>query len=338
MTQPEQVNSGTTDSNRALAVVFDRPGELSLRSLPLADPGPGEVVVNIHWSGISTGTERLLWTGDMPPFPGLAYPLVPGYESVGVVEKTGPDCTLAVGQTVFVPGANCYGDIRGLFGGTASRLVTAEQRIRPIADSLGRDGALLALTATAYHALLGNAEGPGPEQKLPGLIVGHGVLGRLLARLVIALGGDAPTVWETNPERRQGAEGYECIAPDQSAKTRYHGIVEASGAKGIINRLLPYLEPRGEIVLAGFYSDPVSFDFPLAFMKEARFRIAAEWKPSDFDAVCELAQAQPDLLGNLITHCLPADRPLEAYQTAFDDPRCLKMILDWRKEPNRHDP
>jgi myo-inositol-1(or 4)-monophosphatase len=34
-------------------------------------------------SGISTGTERLLWDGTMPPFPGLGYPLVPGYETVG---------------------------------------------------------------------------------------------------------------------------------------------------------------------------------------------------------------------------------------------------------------
>lgn len=307
-----------------LAVVFDRPGELSMRSLSLPEPGPGEVLVDIHWSGISTGTERLLWSGDMPPFPGLDYPLVPGYESVGVIARTGPDCKLEIGDSVFVPGANCYGDIRGLFGGTSSRLVTAEQRIRPIADSLGKNGALLALMATAYHALAGN-----PDRELPGLIIGHGVLGRLLARLVIALGGPAPVVWETNAQRREGAQGYSCTAPGESVGGPYRCIVDASGARGIADQLIPHLAPHGEIVLAGFYSDPVSFDFPPAFIKEARFRIAAEWQPKDFDFVCELTRAQPELLDNLITNCLPANQSAEAYRIAFEDPHCLKMILDW---------
>jgi 3-hydroxyethyl bacteriochlorophyllide a dehydrogenase len=37
------------------------------------------------------------------------------------------------------------------------------------------------------------------------------------------------------------------------------------------------LAPGGEIVLAGFYDEPLSFTFPPAFMREARFRIAAQW-------------------------------------------------------------
>lgn len=318
----------------AEAVVFERPGALSIRRLSLPEPGPGEVQIRILWSGISTGTERLLWTGTMPPFPGLAYPLVPGYESVGVVENAGPDCSLDAGQTVFVPGANCYGEIRGLFGGTASRLVTAERRIRPISDSLGKDAALLALTATAYHALVADPDHPDRPLKLPGLIIGHGVLGRLLARLTLALGGAPPVVWESNPERRDGAEGYLCTAPGEGLEGPCACIVDASGAKGIVDQLVTQLAPRGDIVLAGFYSDPVSFEFPLAFMKEARLRIAAEWKPQDFDAVCALATRQPDLLSNLITHCLPASRALEAYPVAFEDPRCLKMILDWTGAPS----
>jgi 3-hydroxyethyl bacteriochlorophyllide a dehydrogenase len=260
----------------------------------------------------------------MPPFPGLAYPLVPGYESVGVVRRTGADCALQEGQTVFVPGANCYGEVRGLFGGTSSCLVTPEARIRPIDDTLGQNAALLALTATAYHALKAN-----PDGALPGLIIGHGVLGRLLARLVIALGGAAPIVWETNPRRRTGAQGYRVTEPGVADTGPYASIVDASGADGIVDQLVPHLAPRGEVVLAGFYSKPVSFAFPLAFMKEARLRIAAEWQPKDFDEVCALAQANPALLDGLVTHSLPADRAPEAYSTAFEDPDCLKMILDW---------
>ncbi len=97
----------------------------------------------------------------------------------------------------------------------------------------------------------------------------------------------------------------------------------------IIDQLTPVLRKKGEIVLAGFYSDPLAFAFPPAFMKEARFRVAAEWQPEDFDAVCALAHERPTLLDGLITHTVPVSRADDGYHTAFTDPRCLKMILDW---------
>lgn len=306
------------------AVVFEAPGHLALRTLSLPEPAAGEVLVDIACSGISTGTERLLWSGTMPPFPGLAYPLVPGYESVGVVRAAGDDCRLAVGDTVFVPGAQCYGEVAGLFGGTASRLVVAEKRIRPIDSSLGENGALLALAATAHHALR-----PTPTAALPDLIIGHGVLGRLLARLTVTLGGEPPVVWERNERRHSGALGYEVTPPDPASLTPCASIVDASGDPAIIDTLVPALRRGGEIVLAGFYAEPLSFAFPPAFMKEARFRIAAEWTPDDFDAVCALAAADPGLLDGLVTHRLPAERAAEGYRTAFEDADCLKMILDW---------
>ena len=107
----------------ALAVVLQRPEALTLSRLDLDEPSEDDVVVDIEWSGISTGTERLLWTGRMPSFPGMGYPLVPGYESVGRVTQAGPRSGARVGDRVFVPGATCFGDIRGLFGGAASRVV-----------------------------------------------------------------------------------------------------------------------------------------------------------------------------------------------------------------------
>ncbi len=75
----------------ALAVVLQEPRQLSLERLPITPPGAADIVVDTRWSGISTGTERLLWSGRMPAFPGMGYPLVPGYESVGEVVEAGPD-------------------------------------------------------------------------------------------------------------------------------------------------------------------------------------------------------------------------------------------------------
>lgn len=52
-----------------LAVVIEGPERLALDRLALQSPADDDIVVATEWSGISTGTERLLWSGKMPPFP-----------------------------------------------------------------------------------------------------------------------------------------------------------------------------------------------------------------------------------------------------------------------------
>ncbi len=247
-----------------LAVILEAPERLALRALEMKPLEASDVLVEIAYSGISTGTEKLLWTGRMPPFPGLGYPLVPGYESVGRIVDAGPEARARLGDWVFVPGANCYTDARGLFGGTARRVIVPSARALPIPEHLGEAGVLCALAATALHAIKG---GFARREALPDLIIGHGVLGRLLARLTVALGGSAPTMWEVNPARRAGATGYDVVDPAADERRDYHAIYDASGDAGLIDDLVMRLAKGGEIVLAGFYSERVSFAFPAAFMR-----------------------------------------------------------------------
>ena len=298
---------------------------VSLETAALAAPGPGDLVVDIAYSGISTGTERLFWLGTMPPFPGMGYPLVPGYEAFGEVVEAAPDTGFRSGDHVFVPGANCYtGNLRGLFGGATRRLVTPHGRVCRLDGGIGAEGALLALAATARHAIAGF------NCALPDLIIGHGTLGRLLARLTLAAGGPAPVVWEVNPARRHGATGYDVRDPETDPRRDYASVYDASGAPGLLDLLVPRIARGGEIVLCGFYTEPVSFAFPPAFMKEMRLRIAAEWQPADLVATRALIESGALSLDGLITHRRPGSDAPEAYRTAFEDPACLKMILDWK--------
>ena len=309
-----------------LAVVIGGPERLALDRLALQNPADDDVVVAVEWSGISTGTERLLWSGRMPHFPGMGYPLVPGYESVGRVIAVG--CAVSsvrVGERVFVPGARCFGEVRGLFGGAASRLVVPAARVTRVDESLGEHAVLLALAATARHVLAA------PHAAPPDLIVGHGVLGRLLARIVIAEGAPPPTVWERNPQRAAGAIGYRVCAPGDDSRRDYRSICDVSGDAKTLDALIGRLAPGGEIVLAGFYTEPMAFNFAPAFMREARMRVAAEWKDSDLAAVMKsLADGRLSLDG-LITHREEAQAADRAYRQAFGDADCLKMILDWRQ-------
>jgi 3-hydroxyethyl bacteriochlorophyllide a dehydrogenase len=304
--------------------VFDEPRTLALRSLPLDEPGDADVVIAIRHTGISTGTERLLYTGTMPPFPGLGYPLVPGYESVGVVIHAGAMSQREVGDEVFVAGARCFGATRGLFGGAAEKLTVAGEKTHRIPRGLGDKGVLLSLAATALHALRTHDDG-----ELPQLIVGHGSLARLAARLVLALGGSAPTVWEINPARVSGAAGYEVVHPDHDPRRDYRSILELSGANDILDALIPRLARNGEIVLGGFYHEPVKFAFPLAFMRAMRLKIAAEFSPTDLADVTAMVVDGRLSLEGIITHRLPAADAASAYETAFGDPMCVKMILNW---------
>jgi 3-hydroxyethyl bacteriochlorophyllide a dehydrogenase len=313
----------------SMAVVLERPEHIQVERVALAEPGDADVVVDVAFSGISTGTEKLLYTGRMPTFPGMGYPLVPGYESVGRVVHAGPSSGFVGGESVYVPGARCFGEIRGLFGGSASRVVVSGEKAVPVSDALGEKGVLLALAATAYHSVSGG--GRRDPIVPPDLIVGHGVLGRLLARLTVLAGYPAPVVWETNPRRAGGAQGYPVVDPKDDDRRDYTAIYDVSGDASLLDTLVMRLAPGGEIVLAGFYTQPLSFLFAPAFMREATIRCAAEWKKPDLLAVRWLIETGHLSLDGLITHHADADRASGAYPVAFDDADCLKMVLDWRQ-------
>lgn len=307
----------------SLAVVFDEPQSLALRLLPLDAPSDSDVVIAVQHTGISTGTERLLYTGTMPAFPGLGYPLVPGYESVGRIIAAGPQSGRTVGDTVFVAGARCFGDTRGLFGGAAATLVVAGEKTHRLPSAIGEDGVLLSLAATALHAIRTHAG------VTPDLIVGHGALARLAARLIIACGGEAPTVWEIAPPRIAGARGYTVLHPDHDPRRDYRHILELSGASNLLDSLVARLGRGGTITLGGFYHEPVQFVFPPAFMREMRLLIAAEFTPTDLADVVRMIGDGSLQLDGIITHRAPASEAAAAYATAFSDLACVKMILNW---------
>jgi bacteriochlorophyllide a dehydrogenase len=318
------------------AVVFEAPQKIALSNLTLSELGKDDVQVEVEFSGVSTGTEKLLWDGSMPAFPGMGYPLVPGYEAVGRVVSAGASdiAQAMLGQRVFVPGAKCYGEVRGLFGGSASNVIVPAARVAWLGAAQAKFGegnadqsVLLALAATAHHVLSATAD----MQAFPELIVGHGVLGRLLARTMIAKGLPAPVVWEISEPRMAGGQGYSVIHPDNDDRRDYRHVCDVSGDAKILDKLMMKLGFGGVITLAGFYNAPLQFNFAPAFMREAQVRIAAQWQPLDLDQVIALVCSGALKLDGLITHREQPAHADAAYKTAFADTDCLKMIIDWRQ-------
>ena len=106
--------------------------------------------------------------------------------------------------------------------------------------------------------------------------------------------------------------------------------VDVSRSSSMLNSLISRLAPGGEVVLAGFYKQDLGFAFAPAFMREATLRIAAQWKKHDLLAVTALVESGALSLEGLITHTFDPGRAREAYEVAFGDPQCLKMMINWQ--------
>ena len=307
------------------AVVMSEPGSLSIQPVDLKSPSKEDIVIDINYSGISTGTEKLFYNGKMPQFPGMGYPLVPGYESTGEVVQAPKDSNLKIGDMVFVPGADCYsGSVKSLFGGAAQMIISSPNRLIKIDPTMGCNGALFALAATARHAIAGFGN------KMPDVIVGHGVLGRLLARLVMLAGEKPPIVWEKNILRHSGATDYEVVLPEYDERSDYDCIFDVSGDSNILDSLIGRVRKGGEVVLAGFYPDRLGFGFAQAFLKEVSLRVSAEFTPEDVATTKLLIEDGSLSFDGLISDVYSAKNANEAYNIAFNNAECLKMVLDWR--------
>jgi 3-hydroxyethyl bacteriochlorophyllide a dehydrogenase len=165
---------------------------------------------------------------------------------------------------------------------------------------------------------------------MPEVIVGHGVLGRLLARLVILAGEKPPIVWEKNIFRHAGATDYDVVLPEFDSRSDYDCIYDVSGDSDILDSLIGKVKKGGEVVMAGFYPERVSFGFAQAFIKEVSVRVSAEFTPEDVATTKLLIEDGSLSFDGLVSDVFQINKANEAYKVAFEKAECLKMVLDWR--------
>jgi threonine dehydrogenase-like Zn-dependent dehydrogenase len=183
----------------ARSVWYARKGTVELRAAPLPRPQPGETLVRTLFSGISRGTERLVFNGEVgrsewermrcPNQEGaFPFPVKYGYCATGVVE-VGPGELL--GRTVF-----CLHPHQDYFNATVASLV-------PVPDGVpARRATLTANMETALNALWDSGAGPGDRI----VVVGAGVVGLLVAALAARLPGADVTSVDVDESRRPLAQ------------------------------------------------------------------------------------------------------------------------------------
>jgi 3-hydroxyethyl bacteriochlorophyllide a dehydrogenase len=311
------------------AIVFERAGHLGTCEASLREAAPDEVVVDTKYSSISAGTERLLFGGALPGFPMLRFPLVPGYEAVGVVARVGADVRgIRVGDEVFVGGSMCYTDVAGVFGGNAARTIKKASQVVPLDGIPLARAPLLALAATSLHGVrrLGDVAGRTV------CVLGMGAIGQFAARFLVAAGARVVCA-DVNAARLAvvpvGCEALDLAAtPLDEALQDLDAIVEATGRSEEIARSARALRPGGTIVLLSYY-DELRTPYVDLFVKEISLLVAREWAHDDLLAARDALASGSIDVGNLADHVVPVAEYERAYRTAFEDPSVPKVILQW---------
>jgi threonine dehydrogenase-like Zn-dependent dehydrogenase len=235
-----------TDS---LAFWVREPGVGEIRPAPLREPGPGDVVVRTLRSGISRGTETLVFRGGVPAsqfaamrapfqdgdFPG---PVKYGYLNVGVVEQGPAELR---GRTVFC-----------LFPHQTAYVVPA-QAVTVVPDEVPPARAVLAGTVeTAVNALWDAAPLLGDRIT----VVGAGMVGCCVARLLSRFPGVQVTLVDVDASRAGVAAALDVdfALPTDAADDR-DLVVHTSATSAGLQTSLDLLAPEGSVIELSWYGD-----------------------------------------------------------------------------------
>lgn len=225
------------------------PGRGEIRPVTVPRPGPGEVLVRTRYSGVSRGTETLVFRGGVPasqhgamraPFQegDFPAPVKYGYLNVGVVEEGPPEL---VGRTVF-----CLYPHQ-------TRYVVPAAAVTVVPEGVPAARAVLAGTVeTAVNALWDAAPLVGDRIA----VVGAGMVGCGVAALLARFPGVRVQLVDADPGRSAvaAALGVDFALPADAAGDR-DLVVHASATSAGLARSLELLAPEATVVELSWYGD-----------------------------------------------------------------------------------
>jgi len=330
---------------KAEAVVFTAPNTVEFSQVTCPDPGSGDVVVRLTHSWISNGTEGSFLRcerigGDTPYRPGdpWPFPIVAGYQKVGVVEHVGAGVDdIRIGETVFAT----MGKIEGMFdsrGGHVSPSVCARDQVwklPPDLDPLAFSG--LVLTQVGFNcgtrAPIRVGEGA--------IVVGDGLVGQWTAQTLCWRGARVLLVGR-HPDRlikfKSGSLHHIVNAREQDWTQAVRDLfpagpavaVDTVGSIPVVEELVPLMRRYGHIVSAGFYGHEDLLALQSLRLGELSVDLVSGWLKERMDQTLALVAAGHLKTLPLITHHFPARRAAEAWGLieTKNEP-VLGVVLDW---------
>ena len=237
----------------ARALWIDAPKVATLRPTVLREPGPGQALVAMLWSGISRGTERLVFEGRVPEseaermraplqegeFP---FPVKYGYCAVGRVEAGPADW---LGLNVF-----CLHPHQDRFLAPLDMLCAVPDAVAP------RRATLAANMETALNGIWDSGAGPGDRI----VVVGAGIVGLLIAAIAARLPGAEVTVVDADPSRamvaaRLGARFVDAARFEATCRDEADIVFHASATQAGLSLALACAGFEATVVEMSWYGD-----------------------------------------------------------------------------------
>lgn len=332
------------------AVFFTAPGKVEIREAPLLPLKPGEILAQTIISGISPGTEKLIYQGFFPQdlpmdenFPGLSaefsYPVKYGYAAVGRVVAVGPEVEQTwLDRLVFS------------FQPHQTHFTARIQDIQPIPPEIKlEDAVFLPNMETALNLVMDGAPLIGENV----VIYGQGIVGLLTTALLACFPlGSLTTLDPLANHRQVSLQLGATLSLDPAAaevgeifnrlpKGGADLTFELSGAPEALNQAIQITGFAGRIVVGSWYGQKrASLDLGGRFHR-SRLRLissqvsslapelSGRWdKTRRFKLAWEMIRKlQP---AQLITHRLPIDQAPEAYQLLTETPdETLQVVFTY---------
>jgi threonine dehydrogenase-like Zn-dependent dehydrogenase len=241
------VSKGTSLPAHAFWLTFPGIGEIRPETVP--DPGPGDVVVRTLHTGVSRGTETLVFQGRVPqsqwavmraPFQDGDFPapVKYGYLNVGVVEAGVPEL---IGKTVF-----CLYPHQ-------TRYVVPAEAVTVIPDGVPAARAVLAGTVeTAVNAVWDAAPQIGDRIT----VIGGGMVGASVAAVLAGLPATDVELVDIDPGRKDLATALNIrFAAPEDASTERDLVIHASATEAGLHRGLELLRTEGTLVELSWFGD-----------------------------------------------------------------------------------
>ena len=234
----------------AEALIYAAPGVARIERVALDPLAEGEVEVRTLYSGLSRGTERLVFEGRVPAserarmraphqagdFP---FPVRYGYAAVGIVEA-GPQAL--IGRAVFALHPH------------QTRFRLPAEAVAPLPDGVPPARAVLAANMeTALNALWDASPRPGTRA----LVVGAGLVGWLVTALLSARSDLAVDITDIRPEAGVTADdfGVRFLAPREVAPGGYDLAFHASASAEGLQTAIDSLGLEGCVIELGWFGD-----------------------------------------------------------------------------------
>ena len=169
---------------------------------------------------------------------------------------------------------------------------------------------------------------------------GQGAVGILAVQLAKHMGAKLVAATEPHQNRLDYSSADLKVNPvtqDVSAAlagNEFDVMIDSTGVMSAIETGLRFLKFHGKVIFGGYYQR-MNIDYSQAFDKELSFIAARQWAKGDLLRVKELIRENRLQAKKIFTHSHPVGSDLtEAYHQAFNNPDCLKMVLNW-KEPRQ---